>query len=171
MRQVEHHEHQPWPHHGRHVELALVSLDDPLNVGQAFRIGVSLGVERLHLIDGTPAPPNAKLNRTARGAQHHLPYSIVSWQDALFGFRQNQLHVIAVEYAHGARPIQQLADEQARRESSGVVLVVGNEARGLSVAQLEQCDAVAMLPMYGPISSLNVATALALAAWEFIRAR
>ena len=169
MRQVEHHEHRAAAHHGRRIELALVDLRDPLNVGQAFRLGVSLGVAHLHLLGSTPGPPNAKLNRTARGAQSMLRYSCSSVSEGLAGFRQNRLYVVAIEYATDARDIRELAAElrQARRDT---VLLVGNEAHGLPRDMLTACDAVGVLPMFGPVSSYNVATALALATWEFVRA-
>lgn len=167
MRQVEHQEHHPAPHHGRHVELVLAGLKDPLNVGQAFRTGASLGVAHLHLCDGTPAPPGAKLNRTARGAQHALPWSGGSTSEVLSGLRQNGLYALAVEYATESRDLRAIAEALPR--TRGVALVLGNEAHGLSPALMAACDAVGHLPLYGRVSSLNVATALALATWEFVR--
>ena len=173
MRQVEHHEHRPAAHHGHRIELALVRLDDPLNVGQAFRIGVSLGVRYLHLLDGTPAPPNAKLNRTARGAQHRLPFLEVSTVDALAGFRQNRLFTLAIEYATHSRGIVTVAAEVdaaiSAGDYAGVVLLFGNEAHGMTPDVLQRCDAVAHLPLYGSVSSYNVATAIAMATWELVR--
>ena len=157
MRQLEHHEHRPLPGHGRRVSLALADVTDPLNVGHAFRLGASLGAERLYLLGRTPAPPNAKLNRTARGAQHQL-----AWE----GFRQNGLRVVAVEYATASRDLRAV---RAELGAAPVVLAVGNEAHGFAPALLDGADAVAQLPMYGAISSYNVATALAIALWEWVR--
>ena len=166
MRQLEHHEHRPLPAHGRRVSLALVDVKDPLNVGHAFRLGSSLGVERVYLLGQTPAPPNAKLNRTARGAQHQVPFTALPLAGAWEGFRQNGLRVVAVEYATASRDIREVRRELG---DAPVVLAVGNEAHGFPPALLDAADAVAHLPMYGAISSYNVATALAVALWEWVR--
>ncbi len=166
MRQVEHHEHRPRAAHGRPVEVALLDLRDPLNVGQAFRLAASLGVARLHLVGQTPAPPNAKLNRTARGAHHEVSWSRATWADALAGFRERRLCVIAVEYATASVDLREVCTEVGDRPC---VLLVGNEAHGLPKDILATVDHVAHIPMYGAISSLNVAAALAIALWEWVR--
>lgn len=139
---------------------------DPLNVGQAFRLGVSLGAQRLHLLGSTPSPPNAKLNRTARGAQHELPFVRGTVEDAFIGFRQNSLVVVALEYATASTDIRTVRQVCAERP---VVLLVGNEAHGLPKSVLAEADHVAHLPMYGGVSSYNVAAALGIALWEWIR--
>ena len=167
MRQVEHHEHRPAPHHGRRVELVLAGLRDPLNVGQAFRTAVSLGVRHLHLCDGTPTPPAAKINRTARGAQHALPWSSGATLTTVADLRRAGVHVLAVEYATASRDLREVVD--GLPPGAPVGLVLGNEAHGLSREAMAACEAVAHLPLYGRVSSLNVAAALALATWEVVR--
>lgn len=170
MRQLEHQEHVPRRHHGRHVEVALVGLKDPLNVGQAFRTCVSLGVTQLYLCDGTPSPPLAKINRTARGAQHHLPWTAHSTEECVTSFRESMKGsgklgvVLGVELATASCDIRERTHQDA-----AVLLLLGNEAHGLSPAELALCDEVVHLPLYGSVSSLNVATALALAVWECVR--
>ena len=52
-----------------------------------------------------------------------------------------------------------------------VVLVLGAEGRGLSRLARERCDVLVRIPMLGRVSSLNVATAASLAAYEVARRR
>ena len=52
-----------------------------------------------------------------------------------------------------------------------VVLVLGAEGQGLSRLTRERCDVLVRIPMLGRISSLNVATAAGLAAYEVARRR
>ncbi len=165
MRQIEHHEHVPSRHHGKHVEVALADLRDPLNVGQAFRICTSLGVRHLHLCGATPTPPLAKINRTARGAQHAVPWSSKPAHETLETFRASGGKVIGIEYATASVDLRELSFV----EQQPLLLVLGNEAHGIARDLLDSCDVVAHLPLYGPISSLNVATALALSVWEVVR--
>lgn len=165
MRQLEHSEHVPSPHHGRWLEVALIDLKDPLNVGQAFRLSSALGVRLLHLCGTTPAPPSAKLNRTARGAQYEVPFVQDPVAKAFESFRQNQLRIIGIEAATGSVDIRSITLEAFQPS----VLLLGNEAHGLSADILGACDVVAHLPMQGKVSSYNVSTALALALWELVR--
>ena len=176
MRQVEHHEHVPTPHHGREVVLVLAGLKDPLNVGQAFRIGSSLGVSHIYCCDDTPTPPGSKINRTARGAQHQVPWSGGETSEVISSLRprnpdgtqaQNKFYVLAVEYATESEDIRGLV--AGLDSSRPIALVLGNEAHGMTRELMAACDGVGHLPLYGPISSLNVAIALALAVWEVVR--
>jgi tRNA G18 (ribose-2'-O)-methylase SpoU len=167
MRQVEHHEHVPQPHHGREVVLVLAGLKDPLNVGQAFRIGSSLGVSHIYCCDDTPTPPGSKINRTARGAQHQVPWSGGVTEAVISSLCENQFYVLAVEYANESVDIRKLV--ASIESAKPVALVLGNEAHGMTPELMAACDGVGHLPLYGPISSLNVATALALAVWEVVR--
>jgi len=167
MRQVEHHEHVPHPHHGREVVLVLAGLKDPLNVGQAFRIGSSLGVAHVYCCDDTPVPPGSKINRTARGAQHQVAWSRGNTLEVLSSLRENKHYILAVEYATESKDIRALVADIDSKQA--VALVLGNEAHGMTPELMAVCDGVGHLPLYGAISSLNVATALAMALWEVVR--
>ena len=52
-----------------------------------------------------------------------------------------------------------------------LALVLGSEGKGLSRLARERCDVVGQIPLRGPISSLNVAAAGAVAAFTFARSR
>ena len=167
MRQIEHQEHRPAPHHGHVVDLILAGLKDPLNVGQAFRTAASLGVRHVYLCGGTPTPPGAKINRTARGAQHEVAWSAGTTATVIEDLQRAGTAVVAVEYATKSRDLREVVGGIAPERP--IALVVGHEARGLTPEIMGVCAQVAHLPLYGRVSSLNVATALALALWEVVR--
>ncbi len=52
-----------------------------------------------------------------------------------------------------------------------VLLLIGNETRGLSAAYKELCDTLVTIPIVGSASSLNVATATAILLYEIDRQR
>ena len=52
-----------------------------------------------------------------------------------------------------------------------VALVFGSEGKGLSRLARERCDSLVRIPQRGPLDSLNVATAAAVACFEVARRR
>ena len=52
-----------------------------------------------------------------------------------------------------------------------LVIIVGNEGRGIRPTILEKCDFLAKIPMKGKIESLNVSIATAIAIFEISRQR
>lgn len=63
------------------------------------------------------------------------------------------------------------ADLRATGLRGPTVIVVGNEASGLTAAWREGCDVVARIPMAGAASSLNAATAGSIVLYEAMRQR
>ena len=49
----------------------------------------------------------------------------------------------------------------------GVVLLAGNEGRGLPKEVVARCDAVTFVPQTGPVGSLNLAVACSIALYEY----
>jgi 23S rRNA (guanosine2251-2'-O)-methyltransferase len=55
--------------------------------------------------------------------------------------------------------------------SGPVALIMGSEEDGVSPAYLKMCDATVRIPLYGDITSLNVAVASGVVLYEIIRQR
>jgi TrmH family RNA methyltransferase len=53
----------------------------------------------------------------------------------------------------------------------GTVVLLGNEARGLSQGYQQMCDAIVRIPMSGSVSSLNVSVAASIVLYEASRQR
>ena len=85
--------------------------------------------------------------------------------------------VLETAYAGPHRPLVVGTDETGTVDvrdvdlAGPVLLVVGNETRGMSAGWREACDVVARIPMAGAASSLNMATAASLVLYEAMRQR
>lgn len=148
----------------RVLDLVLVSLSNPYNVGAILRTAAVLGVRIVHLVGATPGPDHPGVRKTGLGTEHKV--LTVRHDDlaaAVAAAHADQLQVLALELATDAEPLHE------RAVGLRVALVIGNEGHGLSPASLALCDAAAYLPQVGRVESLNVATATAIAVYEIRR--
>lgn len=146
------------------LDLVLVGLSNPYNVGSILRTAAVLGVRTVHLVGATPGPDHPGVRKTGLGTEHKL--STQRHDDlaaAVSAVRAEELQVLALELATGAAPLHD------HLVGDRVALVIGNEGHGLSPASLALCDAAVYLPQVGRVESLNVATATAIAAYEIRR--
>ena len=137
-----------------------------MNVGAIFRSADCAGVGSLALCGLTPAPPNAKLLKTALGAHEsvewrHWPATL----DALRAARAEGRQVVALESGVAAE------DLFACALAEDCALVVGHEVFGVAQEVLEAADRVVSIPLCGAKSSLNVATAFGVVVFELLRRR
>ncbi len=136
------------------------------NVGALFRLADALGVEHLHLAGATPAPPDARIRRTARSAERHVAWSHdADALDVVAALKSQGWRVVALELSTRSVPLADLPVAPGDR----VCLVVGAESAGVSQALLDAADATVHITMRGHNSSMNVATACAIAAYDIAR--
>jgi len=148
------------------LTLLLDDVSDPANVGAIFRLADALGVERLILSGNTVRPPNRRLSRTARSTDKVVAYE---WSDELDA-------VVARLQAQGYRMVALELTEQSvdlktvdYRQLEKVCLILGAEQAGVRASLLEIVDYTVHIPMQGLNSSMNVATACAIAVHEITR--
>lgn len=130
--------------------LALDGISDPGNLGTLIRTALALGWDGIYLLEGCCDPYNDKALRSAMGATFCLPMARGSWPalKELAGIRGwtpvvGDLDGIVVD--------EMMWDE-------GILLVLGNEAKGISETARLFCRAIT-IPMPGTAESLNVAIA------------
>ncbi len=128
--------------------LVLDGVSDPGNMGTLLRTALALGWDGVYILDACVDPFNEKALRASKGALFHLPYKWLSHEAFLQKIKDDELLVADVE---GER-IENCSVK------GKMILVLGNEARGLS-RQLQGRGRKVMVPMKGEMESLNVAVA------------
>jgi len=143
--------------------LACERIQDPRNVGVLLRTAEASGALGM-LLSGDSADPFSRAAvRSSTGSILRLPLALSNDFPAdLKRLRDRGLRLIGAS-AHGAIPITR-ADLDPR-----CVIIVGNEAAGISPAARELADSVVAIPVGGGTSSFNVTVAAGILLYECVR--
>ena len=132
---------------------ALDGVQDPGNLGTIWRTADAAGFGALLLGAGCVDPLSPKVQRAAMGSGFRVPFMVTEDLPlSLFELRQKGYCAV----------ISDLQGENFyHRPDPGdrFILVIGNEARGISDATRAQADIRVRLPMRGGAESLNAAVA------------
>ena len=133
--------------------VAVVSPQDPGNVGTILRTLDAVGADALILLDGGVDIYHPKVMRASMGALFWKPIVRTSFPDFLAWSEEKKMLRIGTS-ARGTKDLSSLNLEQ-----KNWVLLLGSEQKGLSPAQVELCDQLIALPMRGKGTSLNLGVA------------
>lgn len=159
--QLEHRAHQSTP--AKHA-LCLLAHDvrRPANVGSLFRIADALGVEKIFLTGRSCTPAHPKARKAARTTEQRVPFTQADDPlPVVAALRQAGYRIVSLEISSASIDLDRLAVTPGER----VCLIVGNESAGVCQPLLDASDATVHIPMCGENSSMNVASACAIAAY------
>ena len=144
---------------------ALDGVEDPRNLGSLLRVADAVAADGAIVTKRRSAQVTAAVAKASAGAVEHLRVArVANMERTLARLKEEGLWVVGAE-AEGGVPYWKL-------DLTGpLVLVLGSEGKGLGRLVRERCDFLARLPMLGRVSSLNVATAAAVLAYEVVRQR
>ena len=132
--------------------VALVSPQDPGNVGTILRTMDAIGADGLFLLEGGVDLYHPSLVRASMGAMFWKPIVQTSFEEFVLWARTRSVQVIGTS-AHADVDYHTLVPHEPW------VLLLGSEQKGLSREQTAACDVTVSLPMRGRVSSLNLAVA------------
>lgn len=149
----------------RELAVVLQDVEDPVNVGAAFRIADACGASQLVLTGISARPPHKLIDKVGRGKDRRVPWRYVEDVTvAIGGLKGSGFEVLALELTESA------VAYDARAYGPKVCIVVGHEDHGVTRRALEVCDGAIFLPMYGKGASLNVSVALGIACYHALHA-
>ncbi|NQZ53160.1 MAG: RNA methyltransferase [Piscirickettsiaceae bacterium] len=151
------------------IRFVLVGTTHPGNIGAAARAMKTMGLSNLHLVE-PKIYPSAEATARASGADDVLAAAVVhdSLDSALAGCQQvygmsarlRHLPVPIVNPREAVDRIQQSANE------TKIAIVFGREHSGLSNDELDRCQHLINIPANSAYSSLNLAAAVQVLAYE-----
>jgi tRNA/rRNA methyltransferase len=151
------------------IRIVLCQTSHPGNIGSTARAMKTMGFKHLYLVNPDKYP-NAQATAMAAGADDVLDYAIVTetLSEALVGCafsigmsaRKRYLSHETVNAREAALQANTYAATQP------VAFVFGTEMSGLTNAELDCCQLLAMIPANPEYSSLNLAMAVQLVCYE-----
>jgi TrmH family RNA methyltransferase len=143
--------------------VCLSDIADPGNLGTILRTIDSAGASTCILVGDSTDPYHPRAVRASRGSLFSVRVVHAASMDAIWAWaRQQNVHTVATSpsggqsYWHAPYP-------------RPLLLILGNEHEGLPPATLDAVDQLVTIPMWGKMSSLNVAVAASLLLYEIRR--
>lgn len=150
---------------GREPLLALDGIQDPRNLGAILRSACFLGARGVVVPRDRAAGVTAAAIKTAAGATSYVPVAqVTNLARALRRLKDGGLWVAGLD-VEGGKTLYE-ADLTAP-----LCIVLGNEQKGIRPLVKAECDLLLRIPSPGPLESLNVASAAAVALAEAQRQR
>jgi len=146
--------------------VALDGITDPRNLGAIIRSTAAFGGDGIILPQRRSVGVTAAAWKTSAGAAARLPVSMASNLTATIkSFKDQGVFVIGLDGGGDTMlPGLELADRP-------LLIVVGNEGKGLSKLVTDNCDAIVSIPISASTESLNAGIAASVALYEVARLR
>ena len=145
------------------LHILLADVEDPVNVGAAFRIADAVKATSVILTGITPTPPHKLIDKVGRCKDRKVPWKYVEKPKiAIDTLREKGCQIVALELTAEAKPYQNFEFD------SQVCIIVGHEDHGVTKTVLGQVDTAVYIPMYGKGASLNVSVSLGVACFQII---
>jgi TrmH family RNA methyltransferase len=133
--------------------MALVSPQDPGNLGTILRTLDAVGSDALFLLDGGVDLYHPTCVRASMGTLFWKPIVQAGFNEFVNWAKTEKTQIVGTS-AHAQMDYREIATG-----NSPWILLLGSEQKGLSEEQLAACDVTVSMPMRGKVSSLNLAVA------------
>jgi len=148
--------------------LILHNIRSVYNTGAIFRTADTAGIFKIYLTGYTPAPVDrfGKLRKdftkASLGAENLIWEKIKSLIKVIKNLKKEGFQIVALEQAKNS------IDYKKFKAGKKLVLIAGNEVKGLSKGILKKCDKIVEIKMLGKKESLNVSVALGIVLFRIL---
>jgi tRNA G18 (ribose-2'-O)-methylase SpoU len=150
------------------IIVVLENVRSAYNVGSVFRTSDAFLLEAIYICGYTAYPPHKEIKKTALGAEETVEWKYFKkTNEAIEELRKGNYRIYSVEQAIDSHPLQQIKFEKNEK----LAVVFGNEVTGVEQSTIELTDGCIEIPQLGMKHSLNIATAVGVVLWEFVRQR
>lgn len=147
------------------VLLFLDEIQDPHNLGSIARSAESSGVAGLIIPDMKSSLVTPVAFKTSAGALEYLPYSIIKNSlNTLKYLKEKGFWIIGTDMQSDKNYTQLSYDFP-------LVLIIGNEGKGVRKILQKECDYIINIPSVGKTESLNASVSAAIIMFEILRQR
>ena len=144
------------------VIVVLDGIQDPGNLGTILRTVDSVGLSQIIFSEKTADPYNPKVVRSTMGAIYRV--NIVRSNNIIETLKNMKKHKYEIT-ATSLNTNKSIYD----MDYSKKVIVIGNEANGVSNEVMNLADIKVKIPMLGKTESLNAAVATGVILYEYLR--
>jgi tRNA G18 (ribose-2'-O)-methylase SpoU len=147
------------------VVIVLDDVLDTYNVGSIFRLADAVQAEKVILCGETLTPPNSRIKKASINTWQWVPWEYEkSAKDAVEKLKKEYPNytIYAVEQDERSVPFQ------STEYQFPLVLIVGNETRGVAKEVLDMVDHIVEMPMWGINVSLNVMVSLGIVLYHIM---
>lgn len=140
------------------------------NVGSIFRTSDVFAVSKLYLSGYTGHPPDPRLEKVSLGADKTVPWEYTKSARVVIRrlkLQYQNLEVVGLENnLKGPGYVGKIYNLELYRPTTPILLVLGEEVKGISKPLRELCDSFVEIPQYGKKESLNLSVAFGIAAYR-----
>lgn len=143
--------------------IALDHLQDPGNMGTIIRTADAAGVKGVLFSEGTVDIYNSKVLRSTMGSLFHIPiYQTTNLSNTILALQNRGCSIVA-SHLLGSNFYKRTKNTQP------IILVIGNESKGISPEIISISNYIYKLPMIGEAESLNASIAAGIMIYDFLR--
>lgn len=145
--------------------ILLDELEDPQNFGAILRTAEAVGVHGVIIPKRRNVQLNATVVKTSAGAAQYVKVAqVTNVAQTLKNLRGRGLKIVGAD-------VSAQIDFRRADLTGAIVLIIGNEGRGMRRLTRENCDVLIKIPMVGQINSLNASAAAAVLLYEIFSRR
>lgn len=160
------HKNTDFPQRQFPIILICDQVNAPANIGSLFRVADSFGIEKIYFCGEDINIQSKRMERTSRATHKTVPYEIKKdTQELILAITSKGYIPFTLEITDSSVPITQCDFLKTEK----IALIIGEERSGVSSNVLQQVKKSIHIDMFGTNSSMNVATAAAIALYEITK--